>query len=93
MRRSHVLRKFAIPAPVISGLLFSVLIAIFKGTGILAISFDTKVVQDLCQNLFFLCVGFGFSLKLLKHAGGKLCANIAIAAPACSLRCRTLWAC
>ena len=41
VRRSHVLRKFAIPAPVISGLLFSVLIAIFKGTGILAISFAT----------------------------------------------------
>ena len=60
----------------ISGLLFSVLIAIFKGTGILAISFDTKVVQDLCQNLFFLCVDFGFSMKLLKHAGGKLCANM-----------------
>lgn len=80
VRRSRVLRKFAIPAPVISGLLFSVLIAIFKGTGILAISFDTKVVQDLCQDLFFLCVGFGFSMKLLKHAGGKLCANIAIAA-------------
>ena len=32
MRRSRVLRKFAIPAPVISGLLFSVLIAIFVGT-------------------------------------------------------------
>lgn len=29
----------------ISGLLFSVLIAIFKGTGILAISFDTNVSQ------------------------------------------------
>ena len=39
VRRSHVLRKFAIPAPVISGLLFSVLIAIFKGTG----SFDKRV--------------------------------------------------
>ena len=36
VRRSHVLRKFAIPAPVISGLLFSVLIAI---------SFDTNVSQ------------------------------------------------
>lgn len=45
VRRSHVLRKFAIPAPVISGLLFSVLIAIFKGTGIFAISFDTNVSQ------------------------------------------------
>ena len=45
VRRSRILRKFAIPAPVISGLLFSVLIAIFKGTGILAISFDTNVSQ------------------------------------------------
>lgn len=80
VRRSRMLRKFAIPAPVVSGLLLSIVIAVFKGTGVLAISFDTKVVQDLCQNLFFLCVGFGFSLKLLKHAGGKLCANIAIAA-------------
>lgn len=26
--------------------------------------------------IFFLCVGFGFSMKLLKHAGGKLCANM-----------------
>ena len=74
VRRSRMLRKFAIPVPVVSGLLLSIVIAVFKGTGVLAISFDTKVVQDLCQNLFFLCVGFGFSLKLLKHAGGKLCA-------------------
>lgn len=37
-------------------------------------------MKDLCQNLFFLCVGFGFSLKMLRHAGGKLCAMIAIAA-------------
>ena len=80
VRRSRILRKFAIPAPVVSGLLFSIVIAVFKGTGILAISFDTKTVQDLCQNLFFLCVGFGFSLKLLRRAGGRLCAKIAIGA-------------
>lgn len=52
VRRSHVLRKFAIPAPVISGLLFSVLIAIFKGTGILAISFDTNVSQRSAKSIF-----------------------------------------
>ena len=80
VRRSRALRKFAIPAPVVSGLLVSVLIAVIKGTGLLAISFNTSTIQDLCQNLFFLCVGFGFSLKLLRRAGGKLCANIALAA-------------
>ncbi len=77
---SKLLRKYAIPAPVVSGLLFSLIIALIKVSGTMAFSFDTKVVQDLCQNLFFLCVGFGFSWKMIRHAGGKLCAMIAIAA-------------
>ena len=77
---SKLLRKYAIPAPVVSGLLFSLIIALIKISGAMAFSFDTKVVQDLCQNLFFLCVGFGFSWKMIRHAGGKLCAMIAIAA-------------
>ncbi len=77
---SALLRKFAIPAPVVSGLLFSVVIAILKGTGLIALSFNSGNVQDLCQNLFFLCVGFGFSIKTLRHAGGALLAKIAIAA-------------
>lgn len=78
--RSATLRKFAIPAPVVSGLLFSVVIALLKGSGVIALSFETSVVKDLCQNLFFMCVGFGFSFKMLKKAGGKLCAMIALAA-------------
>ena len=53
---------------------------IIKGSGIIGLSFDATIMKDLCQNLFFLCVGFGFSLKMLRHAGGKLCAMIAIAA-------------
>ncbi len=77
---SSLLRKFAIPAPVVSGLLFSIVIAILKGSGIVAISFNSGNVQDLCQNLFFLCVGFGFSIRTLKNAGGALLAKIAIAA-------------
>ena len=63
VRRSHVLRKFAIPAPVISGLLFSVLIAIFKGTGILAISFDTNVPL-----LFMTCRNRVYSPELKRQA-------------------------
>ena len=77
---SALLRKYAIPAPVISGIIFSVVVSIIKGSGIIGFSFDAKIVKDLCQNLFFLCVGFGFSYKMLKHAGGKLCIAIAVAA-------------
>ena len=77
---SEILRKVAIPAPVISGLVFSVLVSLLKGSGIIALSFDTAIMKDLCQNLFFLCVGFGFSMKMIKRAGGKLCVLIAIAA-------------
>ena len=77
---SAALRKYAIPAPVVSGLIFSIIVSIIKGSGIVGISFDTKIVQDLCQNLFFLCVGFGFSVKMIKPAGGELWLMIAIAA-------------
>ena len=67
-------------APVVSGLLFSIVVAILKGSGLIAISFNVSTIQDLCQNIFFMCVGFGFSWKLIRHAGGKLCLKIAIAA-------------
>ena len=77
---SKLLKKFAIPAPVVSGLLVAIVIAIIKGSGILAIQFDVSTIQDLCQNLFFLCVGFGFSAKMLKQAGGKLAIKVAFAA-------------
>ena len=80
VNHSGLLRKFAIPAPVVSGLLFSIVVAVLKGSGLIALSFDVGTIQDLCQNIFFMCVGFGFSWKLIRHAGGKLCAMIAIAA-------------
>lgn len=78
--RSAWLRKVAIPAPVISGLIFSIIVSVIKGVGIIGISFDAATLKDLAQNIFFLCVGFGFSAKMLKHAGGKLCVMIAFAA-------------
>ncbi|WP_346940237.1 sodium/glutamate symporter [uncultured Clostridium sp.] len=80
VRKFKFLKKYAIPAPVVSGLLLSIVISIIKGAGIIGLSFDKALIQDLCQNIFFLCVGFGFSAKMLKKAGGKLCGKIAIAA-------------
>lgn len=80
VKKSTMLRKYAIPAPVVSGLIFSIVISLIKGAGIIGLSFDKALIQDLCQNIFFLCVGFGFSTKMLKRAGGKLCFRIAFAA-------------
>ncbi|MGE4276540.1 MAG: sodium/glutamate symporter [Lawsonibacter sp.] len=77
---SKLLKKYAIPAPVVSGILFSLFISLIKMSGAIAFSFDTTTMKDLCQNLFFLCVGFGFSWKMIRRAGGKLCIMIAIAA-------------
>ncbi|MEM5781461.1 MAG: sodium/glutamate symporter, partial [Lawsonibacter sp.] len=38
------------------------------------------LMKDLCQNIFFMCVGFGFSAGMLRRAGGWLCVKIAFAA-------------
>ncbi|WP_194608652.1 sodium/glutamate symporter [Clostridium vitabionis] len=80
VKRSRFLRKYAIPAPVVSGIIFSVVISCIKAAGIIGFTFDTKIMKDLCQNLFFLCVGYGFSTSLIKKAGGKLVMMIAVAA-------------
>lgn len=77
---SSALKKYAIPAPVVSGLIFSIIVAIIKLLGIISFSFDAKITKDLAQNIFFLTVGYGFSASLFKKAGGKLIFNIAFAA-------------
>ncbi|MFR8166434.1 MAG: sodium/glutamate symporter, partial [Enterocloster sp.] len=49
--RSAPLRKYAIPAPVVSGIIFSILVSLIKGMGIVDISFDAALMKDLTQNI------------------------------------------
>ncbi|OZN25208.1 sodium:glutamate symporter [Actinobacillus seminis] len=79
VKNSKSLQKYAIPAPVVSGLLFSILIAMIKSTGLISFSFDVAMMKDLSQNIFFLCIGYGFSSRLLRSAGKKLVINVIIA--------------
>lgn len=51
---STPLRKFAIPAPVVSGLLFSILVAAIKGSGIIALSFNVGTIKT-CARTFSSC--------------------------------------
>ncbi|WP_073998648.1 sodium/glutamate symporter [Anaerococcus urinomassiliensis] len=70
--KSKALQKYAIPAPVVSGIIFSLIVSIIKTAGIMDFSFDAKVTKDLAQNLFFLAIGYSFSTSLMKSAGKKL---------------------
>ncbi|AVO06310.1 sodium/glutamate symporter (plasmid) [Staphylococcus simulans] len=66
-----ILKKLCIPAPVIGGLLFSVLVAILDSTHILIIKLDSEFIQNFFMLAFFTTIGLGASLKLL-HLGGEL---------------------
>ncbi|PNZ94337.1 sodium/glutamate symporter, partial [Staphylococcus nepalensis] len=66
-----ILRKLCIPAPVIGGLLFSILVAILQSTQILTIKLDSEFIQNFFMLAFFTTIGLGASLKLLR-LGGKV---------------------
>lgn len=66
-----ILRRLCIPAPVIGGLLFAILVAILKSTHILTIELESDFIQNFFMLAFFTTIGLGASLKLLK-LGGKV---------------------
>ncbi|MDH9930459.1 sodium/glutamate symporter [Staphylococcus capitis] len=70
---NHVslLRRICIPAPVIGGLLFSILVAILDSLHIVKIKLDASFIQDFFMLAFFTTIGLGASLKLFK-IGGKV---------------------
>ncbi len=62
------LSKYCIPAPVIGGLLFAIIVLILRITNIATINLDTTL-QNLFMTAFFTSVGFTASLKILKKGG------------------------
>ncbi|WP_251517692.1 MULTISPECIES: sodium/glutamate symporter [Staphylococcus] len=66
-----ILRRLCIPAPVIGGLLFSILVAILESLNIITIKLDSEFIQNFFMMAFFTTIGLGASLKLLK-LGGKV---------------------
>lgn len=66
----YFFNKFCIPAPVISGVLFSVVILILRLFKICSVTMDTRLMPYfICA--FFTIVGLGVSVDLIKK-GGKL---------------------
>ncbi|MGL6292622.1 sodium/glutamate symporter, partial [Eubacterium aggregans] len=69
--RKHIpiLARFCIPAPVVGGLLFSLVILLGDTTDLFQISFDLTL-QEVCMTAFFISIGFGASFKSLRRHGG-----------------------
>ncbi len=63
--------KYAIPSPVIGGLLFSIIHMFLRHNNILLFEFDTTL-QTFFQTMFFCTVGFNASFKMLKAGGKKI---------------------
>lgn len=72
-------RDFAIPSPVIGGLIFSIFHTILRVNEILAFEFDTTL-QSFFMIIFFTSIGFGASTKILKAAGPSVLKFLALAA-------------
>ena len=70
VRKSKMLQKFCIPAPVVGGLLFAILATVLKAAGLVSFTLDTSL-QNLFMLTFFATVGLGASFSLIK-LGGKL---------------------
>ncbi|WP_016838191.1 MULTISPECIES: sodium/glutamate symporter [Ureibacillus] len=69
IKKVGIFQRFCIPAPVVGGLLFALIVTIFKSIGF-EITLDTSL-QSLFMITFFTTVGLGASFKLVK-LGGKL---------------------
>lgn len=76
VRRVKPFQDWGIPAPVVGGLLVALILSYLKITGLFAVQWTSTLGSHL-MNLFFTCVGFGFSKTLLER-GKKFCAGIAL---------------
>jgi ESS family glutamate:Na+ symporter len=74
-----VFQTYFIPAPVIGGIAFSFLMFALYNLDGTTIVFD-KILQNFFMNIFFTCVGFTVSVKLMKQSGrqGVVLAVIAV---------------
>jgi glutamate:Na+ symporter, ESS family len=71
--------RYAIPSPVIGGLIFSIIHMILRQSNIAFFEFDTTL-QTFFQTMFFCTIGFNASLKMLKTGGRKVLVFLLIAA-------------
>ena len=70
-KKIKLLDKFCIPAPVVGGLLYALVMTVFHVFGIFDVEYD-DTLKDVCMVAFFTTVGFQVDFKALKKGGKSL---------------------
>ena len=70
-KKLNILSKYCIPAAVIGGLIFAIVMLIFKITDLATITLDTTL-QNVFMTAFFTSIGYTASIKILKKGGIKV---------------------
>lgn len=67
----RIIDRFCIPAPVVGGLLYAILMTFLHGFGVLNLEYD-DTLKDICMVAFFTTVGFQADFKAIKKGGKSL---------------------
>ena len=70
-KKIKVLSKYCIPAPVIGGIIFAILILILRITNVASVTLDITL-QNIFMTAFFTSIGYTASIKILKTGGIKV---------------------
>jgi len=77
VKRVPMLKRFCIPAAVIGGLLFSLVMLIFYSCDFMEITFD-DTIKEIAMRMFFCSIGFMASISMIKSGGRMLLILIAL---------------
>lgn len=70
-KKISFLNKYCVPAPVVGGLLYAVLMFVLHTYNIIEVHYD-ETLKNICMVLFFTSVGFQANVKILKKGGVSL---------------------
>ncbi len=79
-----ILRRICIPAPVIGGLIFAILVAVLDSFNIIKIKLDSAFIQNFFMLAFFTTIGLGASLNYSKLVA-KSCFYTSLFVVSCQL--------
>ena len=76
-KKIRALDKFCVPAPVVGGLLYALLMFVLYLYGIVEIHYD-ETLKNVCMVFFFTSLGFQANVKVLKKGGVGLIIFLAV---------------
>ena len=79
IKRSSILARFSIPAPVVGGVIMAILLAVVDNAGGIRVGFDMALRDNLLL-MFFTTVGLSADARMLVRGGPKLLIFLAVSA-------------